>query len=248
MLRAGLLPRLRELGFLALYCRSYSDLPAVIVAECQKQSLIEYRAGKSLQEYLAAVSQDLNSPILIVCDQFEEFFVSSKSSAEREPFLSLVSHCFHEDTLPVHFLLSLRSDFLHLNSSEFASRVDEPLLSSRLYHLRQFDEAHAVKIIERSGREAGMPLDLALSRQVARDLAVSGTVLPFVSEQLQSKRIFSLQEYRRLGGKTSLVHQYLEDAIQSSGNPEIAKLLLRSLISDENTRLTLPLRHPDNLT
>jgi len=245
LLRAGLLPRLREMGFLALYCRSYSDLSAAIVAECEKHTLIEFRPGQSLQEYLATVSRELNAAIIVVCDQFEEFFVSSKSSSERERFLSLVSECFYQGSLSVHFLLSLRSDFLHLISSEFADRVEEPLLSSRLYRLRQFDEAHAVDIITRSARQAGLPFDPDLSLQVARDLAVSGTVLPselqIVGEQLQSKRVFSLQEYRRLGGKTSLVHQYLEDAIQSSGNPEIAKLLLRSLISDENTRLTLQL-------
>jgi len=245
LLRAGLLPRLREMGFLALYCRSYKDLSAAIVAECQKQTLIEFRAGQSLQEYLASVSRELNATIFIVCDQFEEFFVSSRSSSEREPFLSFVSDCLHQNSLPIHFLLSLRSDFLHLINSEFGDRVEEPLLSSRLYRLRQFDEAHAVDIIERSARQARLPFDPSLSRQVARDLAVGGTVLPselqIVGEQLQSKRIFSLQEYRRLGGRTSLVHQYLEDAIQSSGHSEIAGLLLRSLISDENTRLTLPL-------
>jgi WD40 repeat protein/predicted Ser/Thr protein kinase len=245
LLRAGLLPRLREIGFLALYCRSYSDLPAVIVAECQKQTLIEFRAEQSLQEYLSFVSREFSATIFIFCDQFEEFFVSSKSSSEREPFLSFVSDCFHQDSLPVRFLLSLRSDFLHLINSEFADRVEEPLLSSRVYCLRQFEEAHAVDIIERSARQGGLLFDPGLSRQVARDLAVSGTVLPselqIVGEQLQRKQIFTPQEYRRLGGKTSLVHQYLEEAIQLSGHPEIAKLLLRSLISDENTRLTLPL-------
>jgi WD40 repeat protein/serine/threonine protein kinase len=245
LLRAGLLPRLREMGFLALYCRSHSDLSAVIVAECKKQSLIEFRAEQSLQEYLAAVCRELNATILIVCDQFEEFFVSFRSSPEREPFLSFVSNCFHQDNLPVRFLLSLRSDFLHFINSDFGDRVEEPLLSSRLYHLRQFDEANSGDIIERSAQQAGICLEPGLSRQVARDLAVSGTVLPselqIVGEQLQNKRVFSLQAYRRQGGKAALVHQFLEDAIQSSGNSEIAKLLLRGLISDENTRLTLPL-------
>jgi WD40 repeat protein len=65
--------------------------------------------------------------------------------------------------------------------------------------------------------------------------------LQILGEQLQSKRIFTLSEYRRSGGKEPLVHGYLEDVIQGSDNSQAAKLLLRSLISDEDARLTLPL-------
>jgi WD40 repeat protein len=103
----------------------------------------------------------------------------------------------------------------------------------------------AAAIIDRSAYRADLPFEPGLSQQVARDLAVAGTVLPsemqIVGEQLQNRRIYSSREYRRQGGKASLVYQHLADAIQASGDSDGSKLVLRSLISDENTRLTLSL-------
>jgi WD40 repeat protein len=81
---------------------------------------------------------------------------------------------------------------------------------------------------------------------VARDLAAEGAVLPselqIVGERLQSKRIFSVREYKRLGGKEPLVESFLDDVIQASGDRAGCGLVLRAMISDENTRLTLSLQ------
>jgi hypothetical protein len=262
LVRAGLLPKLWDKGYVPIYCRSYKDPLAAILEECRKRSQILYgglsvapREASSTErgrpetdaptDYLHRVAEELGGTLVIICDQFEEFFVNFKTQREREPFLSFVAECYHTTNLPVKFLFSMRSDFLYLINAELAGRIPEPLLSSRLYHLRTFDEAQAEEIIEKSVRRANLPFEAGLSRQVARDLATGDTVLPselqIVGEQLQRKRLFTLQEYRRTGGKEPLVYSFLEDVIQASGDQQAARLLLRSLISDENTRLTLPL-------
>jgi WD40 repeat protein/serine/threonine protein kinase len=251
LLRAGLVPRLWEEEYLPIYCRSYRDPLAALLEECRGRSQIKPREGEPPIDYLRRVAEGLSTCIFIICDQFEEFFINFRTEQERESFLSFVTACYHQANLPVKFLFSMRSDFLYLINSEFSGRVPEPLMSpvshmgSRLYHLRNFDRARAEEIIERSAERANLILEEGLSRQVARDLADNGSVLPselqIVGEQLQNRRIFTLQEYGRAGGKESLVHGFLEDVIQASGDREAAQLLLRSLISDENTRLTLPL-------
>src|SRR5207249_4957417 len=130
--------------------------------------------------------------------------------------------------LPVKFLFSLRSDFLYLINSEFANRIPEPLMSSRLYHLRDFNEEEAASVIEKSARSANLPFEAGLSRHVTRDLMSNGAVLPselqIVGERLQTRGIYSVQEYQRAGGKEQLVHSFLEDAIQASGERESAHL------------------------
>lgn len=245
LLRAGLLPKLWEEGYVPVYCRSYKDPLAAALEECRKRSHVNSIEGEPPKEYLTRVARELGATIVIVCDQFEEFFISHKSREEREPFLSFIAACHDADDIPVKFLVSMRSDFLYLINSELGGRIAEPLISSRLFHLRNFDEAQASEIIEKSARRAGLPFEGGLSRQVARDLASGDVVSPsemqIVGEQLQSKRIYTLQGYRRAGGKEPLVHSFLEDVIQASGDAEGARLLLRSMISDENTRLTLPL-------
>ncbi|HXU39564.1 MAG TPA: protein kinase [Blastocatellia bacterium] len=245
LLRAGLLPKLWGEGYVPIYCRSYKDPLSAALDECRKRSQIEILEAEPPIEYLRRVAGDLGGTIVLVCDQFEEFFVSHRSLQEREPFLSFLAQCYRDHTLPVKCLVSMRSDFLYLIQAEMGGRIAEPLISSGLYHLRNFEEAHAVEIIERSARRAALPFETGLSRQIARDLSSAGTVSPselqIVGEQLQSKRIYTLHAYRLAGGKEPLVHSFLEDVIQASGDPEGARLLLRSVISEENTRLTLTL-------
>ncbi len=245
LIRAALLPRLWEEGYVPLYCRSYKDPLAALLEECRRQSGVETGEGEPVVSYLRRVAYELDARLVVICDQFEEFFVNFKTSKERHPFVEVVARCLSAGDMPVKFLFSMRSDFLYLIGAEFDPLVVEPLASSRRFHLRNFDEDQAANIIAKSVRRVGLPFEPGLSHQVARDLAVSDVVLPselqIVGERLQSKRIYTVAAYRRAGGKEQLVHGFLEDVVQTSRDVEAAKLLLRSLISDENTRLTLPL-------
>ena len=241
LVRAGLMPKLWEGGFVPFFVRSYKDPLAAVLEECRKRAPLD--SGQDKVEFLRRVCRELDAPLVIICDQFEEFFVNFKTKDERESFVSFISDCHNDINLPIKFLVSMRSDFLYLINSEFADRIDEPLLSSKLFHLRNFNQSEAEKIIEKSARRARLPFEEGFSKQVARDLAENDEVLPselqIVGERLQSRRIFKAQDYKRAGGKEQLVHSFLEDVTRSSGDVESAHLILRSLISDENTRLTL---------
>ncbi|MDT7602496.1 MAG: eukaryotic-like serine/threonine-protein kinase [Acidobacteriota bacterium] len=243
LLKAGLVPKLWEEGFVPIYCRSYTDPLAALLLECRKRSHLEIGEGEPPLDYLRRAASELDGTLVVICDQFEEFFINFRAAAEREPFVSFVAACYRDASLPVKFLLSIRGDFLHLISTEFEGRIPDPLTSARLSRLRNFDEEAAAAVIERCARAARLPFEEGLSRRVARDLSEGGAVLPselqIVGERLQSRRIFTVQDYRRAGGREQLVHQFLEDVIASSGERESAQLVLRSLISEENTRLTL---------
>lgn len=196
-------------------------------------------------DYLYRVTAALNAEIVIVFDQFEEFFINFRSRGEREPFVSFVASCHGAHDLPVKLLFAIRSDFLYQISAEFDGRVSEPLMGNKRYHLRSFDEEQAENIIEQSACAVGLPLEPALRRRVARDLAQGGSVLPselqIVGVQLQRRRIFTLEAYERAHGKEQLVYSFLEDVLRAADDPHAARLLLHSLISDEDTRLTLTL-------
>ncbi|HST22009.1 MAG TPA: protein kinase [Blastocatellia bacterium] len=148
LLKAGLLPRLREAGLVTIYCRSYKDPVAALLEECRKMSGIEVSQKENPSDYLKWFCEEMCAGAVIVCDQFEEFFVNFKTKRQREPFISFIAECHSHAALPVKFLFAMRSDFLYLVSSEFEGRVVEPLGSSRLYHLRSFDQEQAEEIIE----------------------------------------------------------------------------------------------------
>ncbi|MDQ3252606.1 MAG: ATP-binding protein, partial [Acidobacteriota bacterium] len=251
LIKAGLLPKLRQASYMPVYCRPYKDPLATLLEECRRLSQIQAREGESSIDYLRRVTKERHTKLVIICDQFEEFFVNFKTRRERKLFVSFVAECYHAADLPVKFFFSMRHDFLD-RITEFDGLIPEPLMAAKRYHLHNFDEEQAAEVIEKSVRRANLPIEATLCRQVVRDLVVhdpvksDSSVLPselqIIGEQLQSKRIFTLHQYRRAGGKEPLVHSYLEDIIQESGDREAARLIIRSLISDEDTRLTLTLR------
>jgi hypothetical protein len=245
LIMAGLVPRLWEAGYVPVYCRSYKDPLAALAVECRRHSRLGRADAEPLTTYLRRVCREMGAPLVVVFDQFEEFFVNFRDAPARDPFTRAVAECHDARDLPVKFLFSMRSDFLYLINTEFGGRVAEPLLSAKLYHLRNFDERAAAEVIERSAARAGLPFEAGLARHVARELADGGAVLPselqIVGERLQSRRIYTLADYRRAGGRGQLVHGFLEEVVEASGDREGARLVLRSLVSDENTRLTLTL-------
>lgn len=245
LLRAGVMPRLWEEGFLPVYCRSFKDPLAVLIEQCGRQSQVYFREGEPPPDYLRRVSEEFGANLVIVCDQFEEIFVSSEAKQQREDFAALVAQCHAEHRTSPRFLFSIRSDFLYLMNSEFAHRIADPLMSSRLFHLHNLDEVQAAEIVTRSVERTRLPLESTLIRRAARDLCINEKVVPselqIVGEQLQNRRIYTLRDYLAGGGKEALVHSFLEDVIQASGDKETAHLVLRALISEGGTRLTLPL-------
>ncbi len=243
LVRAGLIPQLWEDGYIPVYCRSRKDPLIELMEESRRRTEFDPKENEPPLEYVRRAAGCLDAPLLFIFDQFEEFLVRFKSHEQREPFISFVESVYRDAKLPVKFLFCVRSDFLYLIDLEFEGRVEDPLRSSRLFHLRNFDEGQAAGVIERSMLHAGLVFDPRLCRVVARDLAVGDTVLSselqIVGERIQSKRLFTVHDYRRAGGKEPLVYSFLEDVIQSSPDKEGAKLVLRSLISDENRRWAL---------
>jgi len=111
LLRAGLVPRLWDEGYVPVYCRSYKDPLLAAMEECRKRSHIPVVEGEPPVDYLRRVTGELGATLVIICDQFEEFFVSHKSIEDRESFVSFMAQCLDDEDLPVKFLASMRSDF-----------------------------------------------------------------------------------------------------------------------------------------
>ena len=243
LLRAGVIPVLREHRILPVYCRAHGDLIQSIENECQRQSQIGREQGELSAEYFCRLAREMNASLLVVCDQFEEFFTHFPRPEDRVQFRDLVFDLYSREDCPVGFLFSIRNDFLYLVHADFAQGIPDPLASSRIIHLKPFTEKQAENIIRWSIARAGWTVEEGFCRSLAGDLAQDGIVLPselqIVGDQLQKRRLFSIAEYRKFGGKEALVHGYLSDIIRVSGDDQAAALLLRALISEENTRLTL---------
>jgi WD40 repeat protein len=240
LLKAGLLPRLRSAGWLALYARAYQAPVAALVEAARRESGLPPSPAVPPERTLERVAGAVAAPVLVVLDQFEEAF-TALSADEREPLLDLVARFQGRAAADVRFLVSVRSDFLYRVGEAFDGRVPEPLAAATRYALCSFAREQAEAVLERSARLGNLPFAPGLWQAVAADLEDQGRVLPselqIVGEQVQRRRLATARDYRRAGGKEALVEAFLEEVLAGSGDDEAARRVLASLISPEGTRL-----------
>ena len=205
-----------------------------------------------VQDYLLGVlelASRRNQFMVLIFDQFEEFFFANTKTEQRLPFYNFLRACF--DISYVKVLLSLREDYMHcllecdrhLNLSD----LDHNLLDQRhLYYLRSFspdDTRHLIRHL--SETRPHLDLEPALIDAIVEDLAQeSGDVRPIelqlIGAQLQQQHITDLDQYRQLGKnpKQQLVEDFLEDVIQDCGpeNEAAARHLLYCLTNKQGHR------------
>src|SRR5262249_8884839 len=149
-----------------------------LVEECRKHSGVAVRPDEAPIAYLDRLAHRSRRGLVIIFDQFEEFYVNFRTEQQRLPFVKLVGACHRDASLSLKFLFSIPSDFLHVIPSTFDAEVPETPATSKRHPLRLFTEAQAADVIERSVRKANWEVQAGLSRRVARDLASHDTVLP----------------------------------------------------------------------
>ncbi|MEQ8958531.1 MAG: hypothetical protein RLP02_11500, partial [Coleofasciculus sp. C2-GNP5-27] len=154
--------------------------------------------------------------VVLIFDQFEEFFFVCQDTATRKPFFEFLSDCLNLPYLKV--ILSLREDYLHyLLECERLARIDvinnDILNKSNRYELGDFAPEDAQGIIEQLTARSQFHLESELVGQLVQDLAGdAGKVRPIelqiVGAQLQAEGITTLAEYRQRGTKDELVKRY----------------------------------------
>ncbi|MBE9035462.1 nSTAND1 domain-containing NTPase [aff. Roholtiella sp. LEGE 12411] len=195
-----------------------------------------------------------NYTIVIIFDQFEEFFFISNSPAERIQFYNFFSECLN---IPfVKIILSLREDYLHylleferLNK-EYSSGINDlgiinkNILDKDLrYYIGKFSSQDAITIIHSLTQRSHYDLSDELINQLVKDLAgkideVHPIELQIVGAQLQAENITTLKQYKLCGGSIKLVERWLQEVIQDCGqeNEDFSWKLLFELTHEKGTR------------
>lgn len=267
LIDAGLVPALQQTSIgvrtpLPIVVRVYDDW-----GDCDSRTLCD-RARQQLAQYLdlplhestatdpyadlldaLKLASRRNHFVVLIFDQFEEFFFANTKAEQRLPFYDFLTRCF--DIFYVKVLLSLREDYIHCllecNRQLALTTADHNLLDQhRLYYLGSFSPDDARHLI-RHLTETRPHLDLepALIDAIVEDLAnESGDVRPIelqlIGAQLQHHNITHLAQYQQLGvnPKQQLVEDFLEDVIQDCGpeNEAAARHLLYRLTNKQGHR------------
>jgi len=183
LLKAGLLACLMEEGYLPVYARTYND-PVLAIKHALAPPRDGYEpellASLTLYKFLYAVCGNLARHInglVIILDQFEEFFIHCPEHSQRQPFIEDLAQRLADNSLPVRFLVSVRG--------EYYSDLGE--LNNRISHI--FDNEFWLGPLSREQAQAaiteplqivksGLEYEAALLETLLDELIANGMELP----------------------------------------------------------------------
>ncbi|MFK8186476.1 MAG: hypothetical protein AB8B99_24120 [Phormidesmis sp.] len=257
---AGLVPRLRKLisegrTTHPITVKSYSNWKVQIqeqVQACLGNGAIASNAHistESLTAQLESHTQEKYQQIVLIFDQFEDFFYEHPAIGDRRDLYVFLRDCLEIPYVKV--VLALREDFLHYllewDRNVDLSIVNNDILSKDVrYYLGNFFPKAAERVIRSLTQAAGFALEDGLITALVDDLAAdTGEVRPIelqvVGAQLQRENITTLAAYRQLGRspKTRLLQNFLDNVIRDCGpeNSLVAQSVLFLLSEGDNRPL-----------
>lgn len=181
--------------------------------------------------------------IVLIFDQFEEFFFTYNQPQDREDFVKFWQACLKIPLLKL--VVSIREDYLYLLLELESAHTEVDILSRDFrYALGNLSTSDAKSLIENLTEQANFPLEPVLVNELVRDLAGDrGTVRPIelqlVGSQIQDRNINTLAAYHLAGGKQRLVEQSVEEVIQACGKAAFIAQQVLVLLTDEQGKRPL---------
>lgn len=213
-----------------------------------------------LSDRLKRLTEQRYRQIVLIFDQFEEFFVDAAELTQRRDFYAFLLDCLNTPYIKV--VLALREDYLH-HLLEIERGFDLDILNNDIlsrdyrYYLGNFKATDAKFLIRRLTDDAHFYLETALIDQLVADLSTPiGEVRPIelqvVGAQLQRQEINTLEEYLDLGAhpKETLVQNFLGTVVDDCGteNADLARLVLYLLTDiDRDSRPYRPQKSREDL-
>ena len=192
--------------------------------------------GGGLEQALEAKIGAIDGIVLVILDQFEEFFHYHQGTPEGARFADALASCVQRTDLRAHFLLSIREDAYSRLGDEFKGRL--PNVYSNYLHLDDLDERGARAAIEGPLRHAadGASIEPALVDRVLHDVrreeAANGHArfetahLQYVLRRLWDEEaklgspLLRLSTLEQLGGSRAIFERHFDEALVGLGTAE----------------------------
>jgi hypothetical protein len=201
---------------------------------------------------LEAVAPLHSQPLVLIFDQFEQFFVHCKAKQNREPFVQGMAAWYHR-TLSLHMkvLISVRGDF-NDRLIELQQAMGYSIGPGQNFRLEKFEPREATEIMCVIAKQDDLPFDERFIETMAREELASredGLVSPVDLQVLawmikglktEDKRGFTSKAFHKVGGVEGLLERFLTDTLaarHSEADKQAAlKILLAMIDLERNAR------------
>ncbi|HEX5990121.1 MAG TPA: hypothetical protein VFY75_07905 [Solirubrobacterales bacterium] len=284
-LRAGVVARMREVAARDLEARgaprlvpvvfsSWSERPVAMLVHAIDEAIRPYLGEADppalpeddLEAALEAASQALEATLLVILDQFEEYFLYPDDAPEPERIAAQIARCVNRADLRANFLISIREDAYAELGDLFRGKVKN--VYGNFLHLDFLNRAGAREAIERPIQRLNElqpeaePFSLepelveAVLGQVGHDEEddrIETTYLQLVMRRLWEEetetdsRVLRLATLERLGGAQAIIGSHLDRAMEGGGEGGglsaeqrlIAAAAFRFLVTSGGTKIAL---------
>jgi hypothetical protein len=247
-LQAGLWPRLTapDASHRGVYVKC-SDLDPL---ESIRQALTEQlhlpqAAGESvdLLMLLATAAQVATKPLVLLLDQFEQFFVQRKRKEDREPCVRALAAWYRtQPPLPVKIAVCIRGDMSD-RLIELQKTMEYTLGPQHIFHLEPFAPHEATEVFRVIAEAEKLTFDVQFMEElVVHELAdredglvspVDVQVLAWMvkAQKISEERGFTRRAYQKLGGTEGLLDQFLARALGARETPARREAALKVLLA-----------------
>jgi hypothetical protein len=254
LLRAAVIPALLSESQAVVYVARSGQDPGQTLLQMlrESESLSTKAAHKSLPAQIRAIMEERKPRrLVIVLDQFEEFFVSNRGHADRRRLLQALRQSIEAHRPHVRCLVSLRRDFVD-DLLDLVDVIPEVALPASRLSLKNIGSEDARAVLTKSAEEDGVPFARDLIDSIVRDISLDDQVRPIelqlVATRLLDERIFDVKGYKDVGGARGIVARFVEATVLpvsdiTDADRELGSLMLRAICPETGST-----RRPVGLT
>jgi hypothetical protein len=258
LLRAGIGKRLIEQNRLPVYIpsidpRAYEHpidaIKAALVPPSLQLARPQLFSALSLPEFMGIFIEKLSrrtQELVLVLDQFEEFFILAAPSSQLRAFVDALAVCCADENLPLRIVIAIRKDYL----SELAGlKQSLPKIFLNEFRLEPMNREEIIAAITGplTAAAAGVSVEQALQDRLADDLTQGEFELFLLQlycdslyKQVGQDKIIQLESYEKLKqSERGPLSDYIQNMVLERlpyRARQSAKRVLVKLISEKNTR------------
>lgn len=253
-LQAGLWPRLLKNSHQCVYVKltDLDPLNSIRLALAENFQLPhENLENADFLALLETVAHSKSVPLVLLFDQFEQFFTHHKRKEQREPFVQALAKWYkRKPPLPVKILVCMRGDFEH-HLIELHKAMAYSLGPQEHFRLEKFTPKEATEIFRVIAETEDLSFDTNFVEDLAEQELASredGFISPVDVQILAwmiklqktvGERSFTRPVYQKLGGLEGLLERFLSHALQARETEARRQTALKVLLAMTDLELNV---------
>ncbi len=242
-----------EKPWLGIYARCLDD-PSQSIREATATAIEEMGfdvrglpTGSTLLEFFRAASEMAGRRLLVILDQFEEYF-ARLGDRVKERFLDEWTDCLADASDTVHWAIGIREDFVG-QLWDLHDRI--PDIMHQMYRLKKLSREQAKDAIVKPAQNFDVRFETELIEKLLEDLSREGVEpaqLQIVCDRLyqakpSGQHTIGLHTYEHLGRAERILSQYLDYALSQFGlqDRRVARAILKHMVSSSEVLAISPI-------